>query len=85
MHYVIKILESGGIAPPFMTSALDEGEWSASRLSRFNSGEISPGTPWIGCWMGPRAVLCALEKNKHLAPTGNQIPAILHVARRYTV
>jgi hypothetical protein len=31
---------SGGIAPPFLISALDGGEWSASRPGRFNAGKI---------------------------------------------
>jgi hypothetical protein len=39
---------SGGIAPPFLISALDGGEWSASRPYHFTSGEIAPGTHWIG-------------------------------------
>jgi hypothetical protein len=30
---------SGGRAPPFLTRALDEGEWSASRPSRFTPGK----------------------------------------------
>jgi len=33
-------MESGGIDPhTFLTSVLDEGEWSASRPSHFNLGE----------------------------------------------
>jgi hypothetical protein len=32
---------TGGITPPF--SALDGGEWSASRPVRFTPGESSPG------------------------------------------
>jgi hypothetical protein len=32
MHHATK---SGGIAPPFLTSALDGGQWSASRPCRF--------------------------------------------------
>jgi hypothetical protein len=31
---------NGGIAPPFLTSVLDGGEWSASRLGRFTPGKI---------------------------------------------
>jgi hypothetical protein len=31
---------SGGIAPPFLTSVLDGGEWSTSRHRRFTPGEI---------------------------------------------
>jgi hypothetical protein len=34
---------SGDIAPPFVTSELDGGEWSASRLCLFTPGEIAPG------------------------------------------
>jgi hypothetical protein len=47
-----------------LTSALDGGKWSASRPSRFTLGEISPGTHWIGGWVGPRAVLDAVVKRK---------------------
>jgi hypothetical protein len=36
----------------FFTSALVEGEWSASRPSRF-----TPGTRWTGGWVGPRTGL----------------------------
>jgi hypothetical protein len=32
----------------FLTSALHEGERSASRHGRFNHTEIAPGTHWIG-------------------------------------
>jgi hypothetical protein len=40
----------------FLTSALDGGEWSASRPGRFIPRERAPGTPWIGgCWVGVRA------------------------------
>jgi hypothetical protein len=47
-------MASGGIAPPFLTSALGEGEWSASRLCRFTPGGRASGTRWIGGWMSPR-------------------------------
>jgi hypothetical protein len=30
---------SGGIAPPFLTLEVDEGEWSVSRPGHFTSGE----------------------------------------------
>jgi hypothetical protein len=55
---------SGNIALPFLTSALDGGEWSASRPGRFTPGEIVPGTHWIGGWAGPGAGLDAMEKRK---------------------
>jgi hypothetical protein len=40
-----------------MTSALDGGEWSASRPCRFNPGEGVAGTHWIRDWVGPGAGL----------------------------
>jgi hypothetical protein len=46
-----------------VTSALDGGEWSASRTGRFTPRERSTGTHWIGGWMGPRAVLDAVVKD----------------------
>jgi hypothetical protein len=45
-------------------SALDGGEWSASRPGHFNPRERAPGTHWIGGWVGPRAVLDAVVKRK---------------------
>jgi hypothetical protein len=45
-----------------LTSALDEGEWSASRPGRFTPRERAPGTHWIGGWVGPGAVLDAVVK-----------------------
>jgi hypothetical protein len=42
--------------------ALDGGEWSASRSSRFSPKEIAPGTHWIGGWVGLRASLDAVVK-----------------------
>jgi hypothetical protein len=46
-----------GIAPPFLTSALDEGKWSVSRLCRFHPEETTPSARWVGGWVGPRAGL----------------------------
>jgi hypothetical protein len=45
------------MAPPFFTSALDEGEWSVSRPSRFTPGESRLGG-------GARAGVDAMEKRK---------------------
>jgi hypothetical protein len=48
----------------FLTSALDGGEWSASRLGRFAPRERAPGTHWTGGWVGSRAGLdTGEEKN----------------------
>jgi hypothetical protein len=57
-----KHMGSGGIAPPFLTSALDGWEWSASRTGRFTPGETASGTHWIESWVDPRAGLDAVEK-----------------------
>jgi hypothetical protein len=54
----------GGIAPPFLTSTLDGGEWSASRSCRFTSGERARSTHLIGGWVGPRVGLDAVKKRK---------------------
>jgi hypothetical protein len=50
---------SGGTTPPFLTLALDGGEWSASRSGRYFHS--------IGGWVVPRAAgLDATEKRKSL-------------------
>jgi hypothetical protein len=41
----------------FFTSALDGGEWSASRPGRALLPGKNPGTHWIGGWVGLRAGL----------------------------
>jgi len=51
-----------------LTSVLDEGEWSASHPGHFTSRERTPGTHWIGGWMGPRASLVMAAKRKILGP-----------------
>jgi hypothetical protein len=48
----------------FLTPALDGGEWSGSRPSRFTPRERALGTRWIGGWVGLRAVLEAVVKRK---------------------
>jgi hypothetical protein len=44
-----------------LTSALDGGEWSASRSGRFIPNEIAPSIHWIGGWVSPRAGLDTVE------------------------
>jgi hypothetical protein len=46
----------------FLTSALDVGEWSASRPGRFTPRERASGTHWTGGWVDPRAGLEAVVK-----------------------
>jgi hypothetical protein len=52
---------SVGIAHPSLTSALNGGEWSASRRGRFTPGVRASSTHWIGGWVGPRGGLDAVE------------------------
>jgi hypothetical protein len=47
----------------FLTSALDGSEWSASRLSRFNPGERTPVTHWVGGWVDSKPPYYQLEKS----------------------
>jgi hypothetical protein len=70
-----------------LTFALDEGEWSASRLGRFTPRKRAPSTHWIGGGAGPRAVLDAVVKRK--IPCSRQesnprTPIVQPVAQRYT-
>jgi len=65
----------------FLTSALDEGEWLASRPGYLNPAK-NPGTHWIGGWVSPRADLDAVPMRKSPFPTpaGNRNPVIQPVA-----
>jgi hypothetical protein len=70
-----------------LTSALDGGEWSASRLSRFTPRERAPGTHWIWGWVGPRAIPDAVMKRKIPSPrkeSNRRTPIVQPVAQRYT-
>jgi hypothetical protein len=51
-----------------LTSALDGGEWSASRPGRFTPRERAPVTHWIGDWVGPRAGLDVVLRRKIPSP-----------------
>jgi hypothetical protein len=57
-----------------LTSALDGGEWSASRPCRFTPRERTSDTYWIGGWVGPRAVLEAVVKRKIPSPCQESKP-----------
>jgi hypothetical protein len=52
---------SEGIAPPFLTSALDGVKWSASHPVLFTPGEIAHNTHFIGGWVGPEVGLIVTE------------------------
>jgi hypothetical protein len=56
---------SEGIAPTFSTSALDGGDWSASRPRRFSPQEKSPRLPLDRLLCGPQSQSgrCGEDKN----------------------
>jgi hypothetical protein len=58
----MKMYGGGGIAPLFLTSTVDGGEWSASRPCRFTSEKRAPGTLSVEGWVDPRTGLDAVEK-----------------------
>jgi hypothetical protein len=72
----------------FSTSALDGGEWSASRPGRaFTPGEWTPGTHWTGGWVGPRAGLDTEVRGKIFCPrreSNPDRPVVKPVVRHYT-
>jgi hypothetical protein len=67
----------------FLTSALQAGQWPASRPSGFTCRERAPTTHYTGDWVGPRAALDTGEE-KNLSPAGNGTPAHQPVTRHYT-
>jgi hypothetical protein len=75
---------SGGTAPPFLTSGLDGGEWSASRSCRFTPEERGPCIHWTGGWMGLRTSPDAVEKGTISALAGNRSQVSQPVGRSYT-
>jgi hypothetical protein len=77
---------SGGRAPRIPDLALERNEWSVLRPSRFAPRERDSGTHWIGCWVGPRAGLDAVEKRKIPSPrqeSNPRTPIVQPVAIRY--
>jgi hypothetical protein len=87
-HHAIKAYWGSGCTVPLtLTSAIDGGEWSASRPGRFTSSEKAPGTHWIGDWVGPRTVLDAVVKRKFPSPrreSNPRTPIAQTVAQHYT-
>jgi hypothetical protein len=60
-----------------LTLALDGGEWSASRPSRFSPRERAPSTHLIGGWVGPRFVMDAVVRRKIPSPCQDSNPRTL--------
>jgi hypothetical protein len=59
-----------------LTSALDGGEWSATRPGRFTPRERAPGTHWIGGCVDPRAILDAVVTRKMPSPHRESKPSV---------
>jgi hypothetical protein len=72
----------------FCTSALDGGEWSASRPGRaFTPGERTSGSHCTGGWVGPRAGLYTEVRGKILwlsRGSNPDRPVVQRVVRHYT-
>jgi hypothetical protein len=62
----------GGIAPPFINSALDGGERSATRSGRFTTAEIAPGIHEIGEGRWAPEPVWKLWRRENLPLTGIQ-------------
>jgi hypothetical protein len=69
-----------------LTSALDGGEWSASRTGRFTPRERAPGTHWMGGWVCSEPFWKRWRREKFPALAGNRKnPDRPPVAQRYKI
>jgi hypothetical protein len=69
-----------------LISAIDEGEWSASRPGHFTPRERAPGTPWIGDWVGRQSLSGRGGEEKNSQPLAVLEPPITHpVVQCYTI
>jgi hypothetical protein len=68
---------SGGIAPPFLESALDGGEWSASRPYRFTPFETAPQYPLYRRLFGPQSRSGRYGEDKNLSSLPGLEPRLL--------
>jgi hypothetical protein len=69
---------------PFLTLALDGGEWSVSFLSHAWSPGKDPPIHWIGGWVGLRAGLDTRLEEKSFASAGDKTPIVQYVVSHYT-
>jgi hypothetical protein len=81
-HYAMKAYEGVDVQIHiFLTSALDGGEWSASRPGSFTPGERAPATHLIGSWVDPKAGLGDVGKRKFLTLPGLELRPLGRPAR----
>jgi hypothetical protein len=76
-HYATKPYGGVEVYLHYLTSALDGGEWPASRPCHFILAERATGTHWTGGCVGPPAGLHSMENRKISCPTGNRTPIVL--------
>jgi hypothetical protein len=69
--YATETRQSGGIALPFFTLAPVADEWSISHPDPLYPRETTPGSHFVGFWMGPIASLDVVEKRKVLISAVN--------------
>jgi hypothetical protein len=74
MHHAMKTWGNGGIAPPFLTSALDGGEWSSITLL-----PLYLRYPLEAGW-APESVWTLWSRGKSLDPSGNQALVVQPIA-----
>jgi hypothetical protein len=67
IHYNVQSHYTFYFLPKVLTSTLDGGEWSVSHPCCLTPRERAPGAPWIGGWVGPRAILDTGEEKIFLS------------------
>jgi hypothetical protein len=67
------------MAPPFLASALDKGDWSASHPNHVTPGEEAPSTPSDRRLVGPQrwSGHCGVKKNFLPLPGIEPLPSSL--------
>jgi hypothetical protein len=71
------VWESGGVAPPFLTSALDGRERSASLTCRFTPEEVAPQYPLQRRLGEPQIRSDLMKKIKICFPYGESNPSVV--------
>jgi hypothetical protein len=84
MSNQLRAMMAYSIASLFLTSSLDEVVRFKPR-PLYHPGERASSIHSTGGWVVSTAGLDAVEKEEILTPAENRIPAVLRVARRYSV
>jgi len=66
----------------FLTTAMDEGYWSALLSGCFTTREFVPGAHCIVGLVGPRADVDMMDENSSLSE--NRIPVVQPIASHFT-